>query len=226
MHELIRTNGRGSLTVSLAGCAFGLVVLASGMFGAAAASYDTGDAALAVAVGTPALGLLADTLLPVAHEHEWSIPAGALLGVVLGMILGATSDGAWPELLITGLVAGLVGASIRRGLRQLESLDPAGRLGYGIRALIRIGRAEYARVVKLIQQTPECINAYNVTGEDSWVLEIAVIDVAHLDSVVSKFCMLTETATSIILNPAREHQPMLPPRREDVKPPIRKVTHA
>ena len=79
---------------------------------------------------------------------------------------------------------------------------------------------------KLIQQTPECINAYNVTGEDSWVLEIAVIDVAHLDSVVSKFCLLTETATSIILNPAREHQPMLPPRREDVKPPIRKVTQA
>ena len=43
-------------------------------------------------------------------------------------------------------------------------------------------------MVKLIQQTPECINAYNVTGEDSWVLEIAVIDVAHLDAVVSKFC--------------------------------------
>jgi len=52
------------------------------------------------------------------------------------------------------------------------------------------------------------------------VLEIAVIDVSHLDAVVSKFCILTETATSIILNPAREHQPMLPPRLEVVKPPI------
>ena len=49
-----------------------------------------------------------------------------------------------------------------------------------------VGRAEYARVVKLVQQTPECINAYNVTGEDSWVLEIAVIDVAHLDAVVTQ----------------------------------------
>ena len=55
---------------------------------------------------------------------------------------------------------------------------------------------------------------------------VAVIDVRHLDAVVSKFCLLTETATSIILHPAREHQPMLPPRREDVKPPIRKVTTA
>jgi len=124
---------------------------------------------------------------------------------------------------VTERVRKLEAAGVITGYRATVDL---GRLGYGIRALIRIGRAEYARVIKLIQQTPECINAYNVTGEDSWVLEIAVIDVAHLDSVVSKFCLLTETATSIILNPAREHQPMLPPRSEDVKPPIRKVTQA
>ncbi len=124
---------------------------------------------------------------------------------------------------VTERVRKLEAAGVITGYRATVDL---GRLGYGIRALIRIGRAEYARVITLIQKTPECINAYNVTGEDSWVLEIAVIDVAHLDAVVSKFCLLTETATSIILNPAREHQPMLPPRREDVKPPIRKVTQA
>jgi Lrp/AsnC family leucine-responsive transcriptional regulator len=100
------------------------------------------------------------------------------------------------------------------------------KLGYGIRAIMRIGRAEYARVVKLIQSTPECVNAYNVTGDDSWVLEIAVIDVSHLDAVVTKFCILTETATSIILNPARENQPMVPPLRTDIKPLIKKVTNA
>lgn len=120
---------------------------------------------------------------------------------------------------VTERVRKLETSGVISGYRATVDL---GKLGYGIRALIRIGRAEYARVVKLIQQTPECVNAYNVTGEDSWVLEIAVIDVAHLDSVVSRFCLLTETATSIILNPAREHQPMLPPRAEDVKPPVRK----
>ena len=51
---------------------------------------------------------------------------------------------------------------------------------------------------------------------------IAVIDVAYLDAGGEQVPILTETATSIILNPAREHQAMLPPRREDVKPPIRK----
>lgn len=124
---------------------------------------------------------------------------------------------------VTERVKKLEAAGVISGYRATVDL---GRLGYGIRAIIRVGRADYARVVKLIQQTPECVNAYNVTGDDSWILEIAVIDVAHLDAVVTRFCILTETATSIILNPAREHQPMLPPQREDVKPPIRKVLNA
>jgi Lrp/AsnC family leucine-responsive transcriptional regulator len=121
---------------------------------------------------------------------------------------------------VTERVKKLEAAGVISGYRA------TGKLGYGIRAIIRVGRADYARVVELVQQTPECVNAYNVTGEDSWVLEIAVIDVSHLDAVVTKFCILTETATSIILNPAREHQAMLPPQRSDVKPPIRKVLNA
>ena len=124
---------------------------------------------------------------------------------------------------VTERVRKLEAAGVITGYRATVNL---GALGYGIRAVIRVGRAEYARVVKLIQQTPEVVNAYNVTGEDSWILEIAVIDVAHLDAVVTKFCLLTETSTSIILNPAREHQPMTPARREDVKAPVRKVRNA
>jgi len=124
---------------------------------------------------------------------------------------------------VTERVKKLEAAGVISGYRATVNL---GKLGYGIRAIIRVGRADYARVVELVQQTPECVNAYNVTGEDSWILEIAVIDVSHLDAVVTKFCILTETATSIILNPAREHQAMLPPQRSDVKPPIKKVLNA
>jgi Lrp/AsnC family leucine-responsive transcriptional regulator len=98
------------------------------------------------------------------------------------------------------------------------------RLGYGIRAMVRVGRVEYGRVVKLIEQTPEVVNAFNVTGEDSWILEIAVIDVEHLDAVVTKFCILTETSTSIVLNMPRENAVVLPARRENIRPAIRKVT--
>jgi Lrp/AsnC family transcriptional regulator, leucine-responsive regulatory protein len=124
---------------------------------------------------------------------------------------------------VTERVRKLEASGVISGYRATVNLA---RLGYGIRAIMRVGRADYARVIKLVQQTPECINAYNVTGDDSWILEIAVIDVSHLDAVVTKFCLLTETATSIILNPAREHQAMLPPLRADVKPLIKKVTNA
>ncbi len=91
------------------------------------------------------------------------------------------------------------------------AVDPA-RLGYGIRAFVRVGRADYATVVKRVEQTPEVINAFNVTGEDSWMLEIAVQDVSHLDEVVTNFCLLTETSTSIILNAARENHALQPVR--------------
>ena len=124
---------------------------------------------------------------------------------------------------VTERVRKLESAGVITGYRATVDLT---KLGYGIRAMIRIGRAEFVRMAKAVSQTPEVINAYNVTGEDSWMLEIAVIDVPHLDAVVTKFCLLAETSTAIILNTVRQHQPMLPPRREDVKPPIKKVTHA
>ena len=98
------------------------------------------------------------------------------------------------------------------------------RLGYGIRALVRVGRVEYARMLKLIEQTAEVVNAWNVTGEDSWMLEIAVIDVGHLDSVLGRFCIVTDTSTAIVLNAVRENAAVLPARRENIKPLTRKVT--
>jgi Lrp/AsnC family leucine-responsive transcriptional regulator len=83
-------------------------------------------------------------------------------------------------------------------------------LGYGIRAIVRAGRSDYNRMANLVGQLPEIVNAWNITGEDSWLFEIAVVDVAHLDAVVSQICLLADTSTSIILKSVREHQVMLP----------------
>jgi Lrp/AsnC family leucine-responsive transcriptional regulator len=104
----------------------------------------------------------------------------------------------------------LEAAGVITGYRATVNLAA---LGYGIRALVRVGRSDYARMVNLIANAPEIVNAWNITGEDSWLLEIAVTDVAHLDTVVSQMCLLAETSTSIILKSVREHQVMLPPQR-------------
>jgi Lrp/AsnC family transcriptional regulator, leucine-responsive regulatory protein len=103
-------------------------------------------------------------------------------------------------------------------IKGYHAIVDATRLGYGIRAMVRVGRCDYATVVKRVEETPEVINAFNLTGEDSWILEIAVQDVPHLDEVVSKFCLLTETSTSIILNVARENHPLLPALTDRAKP--------
>lgn len=87
-------------------------------------------------------------------------------------------------------------------------------LGCGIRAMVRVGRTDYSAMTQLVAKLPEVVNAWNITGEDSWVLEIAVADVAHLDDVVSQLCLLGETSTSIILKTLREHQAMLPRVKE------------
>lgn len=144
LHQLVRTDGRESLVVSLAGCSLGLAVLASGMFCAGAAPYDQGDAAVAVAVGAAALGLLIDAVLPAEHAVEWSLPASVLIGVLLGLVVGLTDDRALSALLLTGLLAGFVGAALRRVLRQLDTDEPAGRLTYGIAAVLSTGVLAYA----------------------------------------------------------------------------------
>ena len=101
----------------------------------------------------------------------------------------------------------LEASGVIRGYHASVDLEA---LGYGIRAIMRLGRSDFAKVARLIAKTPEVVNAFNVTGEDSWILEIAVTDVAHLDSVVSRFAAVTDSSTAIILKAPREHLPILP----------------
>lgn len=108
---------------------------------------------------------------------------------------------------VTERVRKLESAGVITGYRATVNLAA---LGYGIRALVRVGRVEYGRMAHLVDGMREIVNAWNITGEDSWLLEIAVTDVAHLDAVVSQLCVLAETSTSIILKSVREHQVMLP----------------
>ena len=112
---------------------------------------------------------------------------------------------------VTERVRKLETAGVITGYRASVNLAA---LGYGIRALVRAGRVDYARMVQQIDGMPEVVNAWNITGEDSWLLEIAVTDVAHLDAVVSQMCLLAETSTSIILKSVREHRAMLPRTKE------------
>ena len=108
---------------------------------------------------------------------------------------------------VTERVRKLEAAGVITGYRATVNLAA---LGYGIRALVRVGRCDHSRMLRLVDDAAEVVNAWNITGEDSWMFEIAVVDVAHLDRVVTRLSELSETSTSIILKTVREHRPMLP----------------
>src|SRR5688500_20228066 len=80
---------------------------------------------------------------------------------------------------VTERVRKLEAAGVITGYRATVDL---GKLGYGIRAIIRTGRCDYNRIAKVLQQTPEAIIAYTVTGEASWVLRIELYEVAHSEA--------------------------------------------
>jgi len=111
---------------------------------------------------------------------------------------------------VTERVRKLEAAGVITGYRATIDL---GSLGYGIRAVVRIGRTDHVRMARLVEARPEVVTAWNITGEDSWLLEIAVVDVTHLDQVINELCLLAETSTSIILKAVREHRLMLPAAR-------------
>ncbi|MEO6280590.1 Lrp/AsnC family transcriptional regulator [Roseateles sp.] len=96
-------------------------------------------------------------------------------------------------------------AGVIRGYRAVVD---AGQLGYAIRAVIRIEAMDESLMLHALDTSPEVMTAYDVTGEDSWILEIAVRDVAHLKAVLQRFCQQTPTSTAIILRVLREHAPL------------------
>lgn len=108
---------------------------------------------------------------------------------------------------VTERVRKLEDSGVIRGYRAVVD---AGKLGYGIRSIIRIGNLDEGELMRALDISPEVVTAYGVTGEDSWILEIAVRDVAHLRATLSRFCQQVPTSTAIILNAVREHAPIKP----------------
>ena len=86
---------------------------------------------------------------------------------------------------------------------RVRKLEEAGVIR-GYRAIVD------AAMARALESSPEVLTAYGVTGEDSWILELAVSDVAHLRAALSRFCQQAATSTAIILHALREHAPIRP----------------
>ncbi|RKT12044.1 AsnC family transcriptional regulator [Streptomyces sp. 1114.5] len=89
-----------------------------------------------------------------------------------------------------------------------------GRLGYGIRAFVRVSpharmTVKYLRSQDLLHR-PEVLEVHHVIGEDCWVFKVAARDTAHLEELIEAIAVLGRTTTSVILSSPVEQRVLLP----------------
>lgn len=126
-------------------------------------------------------------------------------------LLGALQTNARLSFSELGRQVGLSQPAVAERVKRFEAdglitgyhaaLDLA-KLGLPIQAYVRLitPPEKYARFLKLIATWPEVLECHHVSGEDSFVLKIAVSSTAHLEELINRFTPFGPTKTAIVLS--------------------------
>lgn len=111
-----------------------------------------------------------------------------------------------------GQAVGLSRPAVAERVRRLEELGvitgyraviDLARIGYGITAFTRIrtsSRGDSATLSSILVTMPEVQECFRGTGDDCFIVKIAVESIAHLDAVLEQFRDYGNSTTSIILS--------------------------
>lgn len=93
----------------------------------------------------------------------------------------------------------LESAGIITGYTLKIDLD---KLGYPIVALVqcKVFRTKERKFKALVLSYDEVIECYNVTGEQAFLVKLAVETMVQLDAILESFCDLSDTHTMMILS--------------------------
>lgn len=77
-----------------------------------------------------------------------------------------------------------------------------GKVGLPITAFIRmsISGVDYSRIIEVAEKSQEVLECHRGTGGDSFILKVAVADVAHLQNLIDKLTPYGITTTAIVLS--------------------------
>ncbi len=127
-------------------------------------------------------------------------------------LIEALQDDARQSFTALGYAVGLSRPAVAERVRRLEDLgvitgyraviDPA-RVGRGISAFVRLrtsGRSDTAAVSAILTELPEVLECFRGTGDDCFIIKIAVTSIAHLDAVLEQLRDYGSSTTSIILS--------------------------
>jgi Lrp/AsnC family transcriptional regulator, leucine-responsive regulatory protein len=113
-------------------------------------------------------------------------------------------------------------SAVTERLRRLEetgvitgyraSVDPE-RLGYGILAFLRLRypSSNYTALHKMLDETPEVLEAHHVTGDDCFILKIVATSMRHLEQVSGRIGTMGSVTTSVAYSSPVVARPVTPP---------------
>lgn len=139
LHPLVQASARADLARSLAGTAFGVVLIACGGVFTSTVPHDGGP--VVVAGIALAVAALVDLVTERPRSARWMLPAGMLVGGLAAVAAHWILDGEavpWPALV------GVVGAGAAVALRRATSQQPAiegvpGAVAAGVASVLLVG---------------------------------------------------------------------------------------
>ena len=94
------------------------------------------------------------------------------------------------------------------------AVDPA-KVGLPVRAFVHVTVAgdKLAKFASVVRNLPEVLECHRVTGAESFIVQVAVRDVGHMEAVIDSMMPYVSTNTSMILASPVSWNSVLPAAR-------------
>jgi Lrp/AsnC family transcriptional regulator, leucine-responsive regulatory protein len=144
-------------------------------------------------------------------------------------ILAELQDNARIAFAELGRRVGLSTPAVIERVRRLEesevilgyraAIDPA-KVGLPVRAFVKVTVAgdKLGKFAAIVKSLPEVLQCHRVTGAESYIVQIAVRDVGHMETVIDSMMPYVATNTSMIMASPVPWNPVVPPARKPKKP--------
>ncbi len=142
-----------------------------------------------------------------------------LLDVIGWRIISELQQNARIPFAELGRRVGLSSPAVAERIRRLEEegviggyhaeVDPE-KIGYRLLAFVRVNVVGdvIPKFVSNAARCPEVLEVHRVTGSESFILKVAVVDHAHLEVVLDSLMPYVSTTTSMVLSSAVRWRPL------------------
>jgi Lrp/AsnC family leucine-responsive transcriptional regulator len=140
-------------------------------------------------------------------------------------ILGELQANARQTFAELGRQVGLTAPAVAERVRRLEDTGiitgyhaeiNTERLGLHLTAYMRYSTPtmSYAKIEPIIKSYPEILECHRVTGDDCFVMRIAVASIAHLESLINRLTPYGTMTTSLVLSSVFTRRDLTPENLE------------